>query len=640
MRTKLLILCFTICSSALFAQKKLADKFFDNYGYIKASELYLEAVKKGDSSEHVLTRLGDSYYNNSDSEQAALWYGKAINKYNKVNPEVIYKYIQSLRSLGKYDEAIVWLNKFKEIQSGDSRIKYDQDDIDIYSKLSKTNSDLIVNVEKLPFNSGNSDFGAYIHEGKLYFASARGGEGNKTYTWTNEPFLDIYEVSVEKESDGKLKFGSPSMINSSKINSDYHEASVAITNDGKTIYFTRDNVNRRNRLEYDKKGTTHLKLYKATMDGESWENIEELPFNDEVFSTGHPTLSPDNTKLYFVSDREGGLGQTDIYVVDINEDGSYGEPQNLGESINTAGREMFPFIAKDSTLYFSSDGYLNLGLLDIFKSNYLKGDTAEPENLGAPYNSGYDDFAFFIDSEDEHSYGYFSSNRSSEGSNDDDIYGFNAYKCKQTIEGVATDSKTYAVLSGVEVRLIDETGKVLSTVTTGEDGTYRFEDVDCNTTVTVVGTKPDYKDDQKVVITDDENDKVNKADLSLEPLINDNQIVINPIFFDFDKWNIRTDAQYELENIVDVMRNHPNMVIKIESHTDSRGGDRYNMKLSDRRAKSTRDYIISRGIDPNRIESAIGYGESQLLNKCSNGVRCTKAEHQLNRRSYFYIVKE
>ena len=406
------------------------------------------------------------------------------------------------------------------------------------------------------------------------------------------------------------------------------------------MYFTRDNVNSRNKLNYDKKGTTHLKLYKATSEGDAWENIEELPFNDEVFSTGHPTLSPDNSKLYFVSDREGGFGQTDIYVVDINSDGSYGDPENLGENVNTQGREMFPFVAKDSTLYFSSDGYLNLGLLDIFKSNILKGDTSEPENLGAPYNSGYDDFAFFIDSDDEDSYGYFSSNRSDGGSNDDDIYGFNAYKCKQTIEGIARDSKTNDVLSGVEVRLIDETGKVLSTLTTGEDGAYKFEDVECNTTVTVVGSKQDYKEDQKVVTTDDENDKINTADLTLEPLINDNQIVINPIFFDFDKWNIRTDAQYELENIVDVMRNHPNMVIKIESHTDSRGSDRYNMKLSDRRAKSTRDYIISRGIEASRIESAIGYGESQLLNKCSNGVRCTKEEHQLNRRSYFYILKE
>uniref|UniRef100_UPI0026EF9782 OmpA family protein n=1 Tax=Mesoflavibacter zeaxanthinifaciens TaxID=393060 RepID=UPI0026EF9782 len=219
------------------------------------------------------------------------------------------------------------------------------------------------------------------------------------------------------------------------------------------------------------------------------------------------------------------------------------------------------------------------------------------------------------------------------------IYSFNAKECKEVITGVARDSKTNIILSGVTVRLIDETGKVVEEIFTKDGSEYTFT-IDCNKTYTIVGSKPDYKDDQKTITTTTEDEKVNTVDLSLEPLIVDNQIVINPIFFDFDKWNIRTDAQYELENIVDVMRKHPTMIIKIESHTDSRGGDRYNMKLSDRRAKATRDYIISRGIDASRIESAIGYGESQLLNKCSNGVKCTEEEHQLNRRSYFYIVNE
>ena len=162
------------------------------------------------------------------------------------------------------------------------------------------------------------------------------------------------------------------MLSSSDVNTDFHEASVAITKDGKTMYFTRDNVNRRNRLSYDNKGTSHLKIYKATLENGSWENIKELPFNDTVFSTGHPALSADEKQLFFVSDRDGGIGQTDIYVVDIIDEDSYSKPRNLGSTINTEGREMFPFIAKDSTMYFSSDGYVNLGLLDIFKSNYIK----------------------------------------------------------------------------------------------------------------------------------------------------------------------------------------------------------------------------------------------------------------------------
>jgi outer membrane protein OmpA-like peptidoglycan-associated protein len=634
MKTRLLIIIIILSSSFSFSQTKLADKFFENFGYIKAIELYEKAIENGDRSRHVLTRLGDAYYNNSKSEKAAYWYGEALKEYKNIDAEYLYKYIQSLRSIGNYDEADKWFKVLSEAQQGDSRLKgYNPDEVDLFNKLTTKNEELVA-IENLPFNSENSDFGSYVFNNTLYFASARGTK-NKVYNWNKEPFLDLFEVSIS-ETDEHSEYGSPRTISAEKVNTDYHEASIAITNDGKTLYFTRDNVNNRNRIQYDKEGTTHLKIYKATLSNKEWTNVVELPFNDNVFSTGHPTLSVDNKTLYFVSDREGGIGQTDIYSVAIHDDGTYGEPINLGKKINTEGREMFPFVSQDSTLYFSSDGYLNLGLLDIYKSNILKGDTTEPENLGAPFNSGYDDFAFYIDVENKK--GYFSSNRPN-GKGGDDIYSFMANKCKQEIKGVTRDSTTNMILPKVTVRLIDDTGKVLKEVLSDDNGEYTFK-VDCSKTYTIIGSKIDYKDDQKTIVTTEENDKSNKVDLSLVPLIWDNQIVINPIFFDFDKWNIRTDAQYELENIVDVMRKHPKMIIKIESHTDSRGADNYNLKLSDRRAKSTRDYILSRGVKPERIKSAIGYGETQLLNKCANGVKCTEEEHQLNRRSYFYILKD
>jgi outer membrane protein OmpA-like peptidoglycan-associated protein/tetratricopeptide (TPR) repeat protein len=634
MKTRLLALILIFSCSLSYAQTKLADKFFENFGYIKAIELYEKAFEKGDNSAHVLTRLGDAYYNNSNSEKAAYWYGKALKEHKKIDAIYLYKYIQSLRSIGDYKEADIWFKELSAVQIGDSRLKgYDPDEVDLYAKLTSKN-EVVVNIENLPINSEKSDFGSFIFNNTLYFASAR-GDDEKVYSWNKEPFLDLYQVTLT-DDEGVISYGSVSELAANNINTEYHEASIAITNDGKTLYFTRDNINKRNRLKYDNKGTTHLKIYKATLENNQWSNIIELPINDDVYSTGHPTLSADNKTLYFVSDREGGLGQTDIYAVAINDDGTYGEPENLGEKVNTEGREMFPFVAKDSTLYFSSDGYLNLGLLDIFKSDILKGIREAPENIGAPYNSGYDDFAFFIDMDTKR--GYFSSNRP-EGKGSDDIYSFNATQCKQEIAGVARDSNTNIILTGVMVRLIDETGKVVEEAFTKNGGEFTFI-VDCNKTYTIVGKKPDYKEDKQTVNTTDDNKKVNRITLSLDPLIIDNQIVINPIFFDFDKWDIRTDAEYELENIVDVLRKHPEMIIKIESHTDSRGGDRYNMKLSDRRAKSTRDYIISRGIESSRIESAIGYGETQLLNKCANRVKCTEEEHQLNRRSYFYIVNE
>lgn len=636
MKAKISLLIIALGSTFMFAQKqevKLADKFYKDYAYLKASEFYANAVKLGDSSKHVLTRLGDCFYNNSNADKSANWYGEAIKLYeSELEPEYIYKYSQALRSQGNYEEAIVWLEKYRALNPDDNRIKgLDFDNLKVYMDLAN-DDEVYVTVEDLPINSKYADFGAYEKDGKLIFSSSRDGK-SKIYDWNGEPYLDIYEVTV-KEKDGKSDFGKVSRINSSKINSEFHDANVAITNDGKTMYFTRDNVSKRNQLKTDRKGTAHLKIYKATLVDSTWQDVVELPFNDKFFSNGHPALSPDNKTLFFVSDREGGYGDTDIYKIDIFEDGSYGIPENLGPSINTDGKEMFPFVAKDNTLYFSSDSNINLGFLDIFKSNILKDSNAKVENIGAPYNSGFDDFGFFIDSDTE--IGYFSSNRPG-GVGSDDIYGF--VGCYETVKGTVRNSETKEPLSSATVKLMNKDGKVINTLTTGANGEYSFK-IKCNTKYTVLGEKPDFKSDFKDFTSGVDTGDDMTIDLNLIPLIKDDQIVINPIFFDFDKWNIRTDAQYELENIVDVMRAHPNMVIKIESHTDSRGSDRYNMKLSDRRAKSTQDYLLSRGIAPERIESAIGYGETQLLNKCSNGVKCTEEEHQLNRRSYFYIIKE
>ncbi|WP_417200757.1 OmpA family protein [Bizionia sp.] len=636
MKTKIIFTFIALSSTFLFSQKRLADIFFENYSYVKAAELYEETVRKGDSSEHVLTRLGDCYYNNSDTESAAIWYKLALNKYKKVNPEYIYKYIQTQRSLSNYEEADTWLAKFKDIQNDDRRADdLDGSNIALYESLESLKG-VEVKVKNLDINSKYSDFGAFVYNNYMYFASARNTE-NDIYKWNNEPYLDIYSAEVSQGENNIDSISNPtSVIIKGKDRNDVHEASVAITNDGNTMYFTRDNVNKKNKPIYDKKGTSHLKIYKATKaeDG-SWDNVIELPFNDDIYSTGHPTLSPDNKTLYFVSDREGGLGQTDIYQVAIRGD-SYDAPVNLGKKVNTEGREMFPFVAKDSTLYFSSDGYLNLGLLDIFKTNILKDAEAEVENMGAPYNSGFDDFAYFVDSDTQK--GYFSSNRA-DGKGGDDIYGFVAQPCKQIITGTVRDSKLLTPIAMATVQLIDETGKIVSEVTSDENGLYQIE-ADCSQKYKVLGMKADYKDDLKDVETTDVTGEEHIVDLNLIPLINDNEIVINPIFFDFDKWGIRADAAYELENIVSVMRAHPNMVIKIESHTDSRGGDNYNLKLSDRRAKSTQEYLYSRGITTDRIESAIGYGETRLINECSNGVKCSAEKHQENRRSKFIILKD
>lgn len=641
MKNNILYILFFFTVSISTAQIKVADNFFKDYAYYQATELYLEVLKKGDTTEHVLTRLGDCYYNNSNVQLASYWYKKAVTKYKDVNPEYLYKYIQTLRSLNQFEESKKWSVIFKERKKNDRRVKDDEFDIEKFEALESVEK-VYVDFENLDINTEYSDFGSFEKDSILYFASTRVKDTildeKKLYQWNKEPFLNIYQSTVTIK-DGKKIVETPALISSNEVNSDFHESSVAITKDGKTMYFTRINLNKKNKAKYDKEGTSQIKLYRAKNIDGKWKKIEELPFNGEDFSTGSPALDPEEKFLYFSSDRQGSLGLTDIYRVRINKDGTFGNPINLGGKINTEGRENFPFIAKDSTLYFSSDGHINLGLYDIFETNALKKDTSDVyvRNLGAPYNSGFDDFAFFINTDTNT--GYFSSNREG-GKGGDDIYSFGKYECKQIIKGITRDKLSNEPLAKVIVKLMDESGKVIQTETSNENGEYEFKDVGCNKTFVVLAEKIIYRPDQKDVVTSQESGVETIVDLYLTPLIIDSEIVINPIFFDYNKSNIRPDAAYELENIVAVMREHPNMVIKIESHTDSRGRHSYNEKLSDRRAKSTRDYLYSRGIATNRIESAIGYGESQLINHCNdaNKNKCSEEEHQANRRSKFIIT--
>lgn len=625
MKTKITLLIFVFSSFFAFSQKRVADKFFKKYAYVKAAEFYKNAVKKGDSSTYTLTKLAECYYNNSKSDKANYWYNLASKREEGLDNMSTYNYAQSLRSVGNYEKADEWLLKLP-----DAKIKNISTD---YNKLKGLNKDSI-KIVNLPINTKHSDFGPYVHKQKIYFSSTKNKKG-KLYEWNNEPYLDLYEAKIVDDGETKsIKEIKP--ITSSKINTSFHESSIVITKDGKTMYFTRNNLNKRDKLDYDKEGTSHLKIYKATLVNGEWSNIEELSFNDDIYSSGHPALSPDEKTLYFTSNRPDGYGLTDIYKIAILPNGTYGTPVNLGDKINTSGREMFPFVSKDYTLYFSSDGYENLGLLDIFKSNLLNNNSSEVINIGAPFNSGYDDFGFFINKDNKT--GYFSSNRPN-GKGKDDIYSFKAYKCKQFIKGKAYDIKTSELLAATLIELINEEGKVINKSVTDIDGSYVFE-VECDKKYSLRGSKIDYKDDLKNVISTKINNKYIAQDLFLTPLIIDKEIVISPIFFDFDKWDIRPDAAFELEYVVKVLNNHPDMIIKIEAHTDSRGKDSYNEILSDRRAKSTRDYILSRGIENTRIQTAIGYGEKYLVNKCKNWVKCTEEEHQENRRSKFIILND
>uniref|UniRef100_A0AB33KQH8 OmpA family protein n=1 Tax=Tenacibaculum sp. Pbs-1 TaxID=3238748 RepID=A0AB33KQH8_9FLAO len=644
---KILTLTILLMLTAVgFSQsRKVADRYFEEFSYVQSAKLYKDLVLiKGDSSQHVLTRLAESYYNNSNTEEAEIWYQKLISNFNeKVEEKHLFKYAQALRSNGKYKKSDSIFLRLTQAQKSSLNKELKKENY----LLDYTNKEKRIGVRNLAINTPYSEFGGFLLNGKAYFSSsvANDSKKQKLYKWNNQPFLNIYkaEESIQtlegSKQDTILVLGNVQKLGE-PIASELHESTPVFTKDGKTIYFTRNNSEGK-KVKRSKKNISNLKIYKASYINGYWVNVKELPFNKDEYSTGHPALSPDEKTLYFVSNMPGGYGQSDIYKVEIKGNDEYGEPVNLGSDINTSEKEVFPYVGNDNVLYFSSNGHLGLGLLDIFQAKIKEDGTfLSPENLGYPFNSKKDDFSFFISENGKR--GFFSSNRE-KGKGDDDIYSFFIYTdppvCTQIVKGVIENNKTNTPVDAVVVKLINKEKEVIAETISDSSGNYTFKDVPCNNTYTVTATKLDHRSNRSIVRTNNKRNKEIIANLKLTPLIIGNQIVIKPIYFDYDKYDIREDAEYELENIVTVMTNHPELVIKIESHTDSRGRRDYNRFLSDKRAKSTRDYILSRGIASNRIESAIGYGEDNPLNDCVDGKKCTEEEYQLNRRSYFYIVE-
>jgi len=500
-------------------------------------------------------------------------------------------------------------------------------------------------IKNLNVNTKLADFGlALLNNDKIVFASPSEKVAVVRRVWNenDQPFLDLYLGDID--SVGQI-------VNKRSLQGDVnrkaHEAMVAFTKDYKTVYFSANNYSEREKSIKSKAGFDNIQLYKASIEetGE-WTNIQKLPFNSDEFQSGLPSLNKDETKLYFVSDRPESIGKTDIYVVDIHKDGTFGEPKNMGPRINTDEREMFPFISDNNILYYSSTGFEGYGRLDVFASKIFDTTVSVPLNLEEPVNSPRDDFAYIVDKTLRK--GYFSSNRK-EAKGDDDIYSFNQdeevfIECLQTVKGIVRDRDTQELLPGAMVSILDSEGNQLQiTAAHEDDATYSF-DVPCDGTYTLVGTNPTYLIEKIAVktVNDIEQPPIEQnIDLATEfKMVGDELLVnIDVIYFDFDKWNIRKDAAEELDKVIGVLNQYPEMKIFASSHTDSRGPKRYNLRLSKRRANSSVDYIISKGIDPGRITSD-GFGETQLVNDCTDGKDCTEEEHQLNRRTKFKVIEQ
>ena len=614
-------LSFVAISFTISAQNKdtkIADKLYARYEYVDAAKEYLKLVEKGKSDGYIYKQLADTYYNMFNTGEAIKWYAKATETSQEA--ETYYRYAQMLKAEGKYEDANKQMRKFAAAAPNDLRAKaFNENPNYIPRLLDKAKQ---FDVKSSDVSSDKSDFGAVLYDNTLYFTSARNG-ARKSYGWTDEPFLDTYRAVYN--ADGTVT--NATTINS--LNSQYHDGPLTMSTDGNTLYFSSDSF-REKKFERDKKNNLKLgrnSIYKATKTGDSWGNIELLPFNNKEFSTSNPSLSRDGKTLYFSSDRPGSLGGVDIWKAEIKDDGSYGEPQNLGNKVNTEGNESFPFISDDNkTLYFASAGKQGLGGLDVYQIDLSNG--SEATNLAKPVNTEKDDFAFTFN--ESKKIGFLSSNRNG----NDDIFFVNPL-CAVDVLIVVTNAKTGEILSNATVSILDDQKNIIATEMSNAKGEVGYR-VECDRAYVVRASKDGFEGNT-FAVAKSKGPKAN-VDAPLQPIdviVTEKEIILKPIYFEFDKSNITQEGAFELDKLVQVMKNNDKMVIMAKSHTDSRGSDDYNMSLSDRRAKSTVQYIISKGIDANKI-SGKGMGESEPKEVCNP---CTESQYSLNRRSEFLIVK-
>ena len=497
-------------------------------------------------------------------------------------------------------------------------------------------------INNIKANKKFQDFGvAYYGDSIAVFASS--GKSvfmKRVWSGNHEPFLSLYQGKIEEDGEisNVTQFGK-------RLDTKYHESNLTFTKDLKTVYFSRNNYFHK-KYKTDSVGVNLIQIYKAEINEKGeWGNIERLSFNSDQYDSGHPTLNKDETKLYFVSNMPGTFGDTDIFTVDILTDGSYGEPVNLGLGVNTSKKEMFPFIDENDNLYFSSNGYNEgKGDLDIYVTKKsVKGIYFKPKNLDFPINSNMDDFAFV--KQNGKNKGHFSSNRKG-GKGNDDIYSFTEinpilFDCPEIIKGTVTNSTNNKEISSAKVTLYHNNLE-LASVLTDANGFYQF-DIQCKSNYKIIATKKHFEQDEKEIQSEENN--VIESNLSLTLEKNDhfiearNQVMLNikPIYFDLNKATIKPSSEPELQMVFDLMNKYPEIIIQIKAHTDSKGREDSNLKLSVKRAYTSMNWLLEKGIHKDRL-FAVGFGEKELVNECKSFVKCSDEKHQENRRTEFVIL--
>lgn len=631
----------------MFSQQKTikkADKKVKNFEYLDAIKIYETLDKKGKATPEVIENLANIFYDNASYVQANKWFAKLYSMMPQMKSESHYRYAQTLKSVGSQAQSQEQLEFFKKLSPNQIRTSL------LNSVHNKKSLFEFSNVKLLSVNSEFSDFGPTLKGDTLMFSSSRGNDlSNTIYSRTGQYFTKIYET-VKK---GNNEFNTPKLFSKGSF-SMYHETTPVFSKDGKTMYYTQ---NKLLDASANKLLNGEFELYKSVLENGKWINKGGLSFNQkDSVRIAHPAISPDGKSLYFVSDMPGTFGDADLFKIEINNDGSFGKISHLPNTINTEGRETYPFITQSNILIFASDGHPGIGGLDLFSID-LTDPKAKVIRLGNDINSPYDDFGLIIDKQNLK--GFYTSNKPG-GMGDDDIYSFdvlekpNLDKLKElplSLDIVIRDEKTNKTLNDVSVSVINSDNVVITTSKTDLDGSVNLNAVQPNSIYMVKLEKDKYISKEVAIRVDAVNtiSSILLSKMSGEVDVNKvttklgydvaNDLQIDKIYFNLNKYDIREDSKLKLNNLIDFMNLHPEVKIEIGSHTDSRASKEYNLILSQKRAQATLNYLISRGINDSRLV-AIGYGELKLTNNCSDGKKCTEMEHEKNRRTTFLIINK
>lgn len=605
-----------------------------------AIELYKKAYSKEKdkaTKSEIVFRIAECYRKILDLKQAETWYMKAI-KAKYPDPIAILYLADMMKQNEKYAEAQAQYNNYKAANPSDKRGEDGAKSCELAQKW-KDNPTRYVVANEAQINSAYMDFSPCFIDRKatdLYFTSSRpGADGNTIDGVTGESFSDVYEVKRDK----KGKWSTPTPI-SKTINSPSNEGSISVTHKFDKLFFTRCPV--------EKKKNMGCEIFISEKKGNDWAEATLVKLTTDSFSVGHPTLNPDETRLYFATDMPGGLGGHDIWYITYDKKAKVWSesPVNLGAPINTEYDEMFPYCHEDGSLYFSSNGHLGMGGLDIFMAEKSGEGFSNVTNMKYPINSAEDDFGIMFEGGAER--GYFASNRSG-GKGADDIYSFVLPPLIFALQGTVKDVDTQNPIEGATIKLIGSDGSSVE-AKTDKSGFYKFAEngaeryIKANVTYTLAASAPRYLNSEKAKVTTVgvEESKTFEQAFTLKTIVK--PIELPNILYDLAKWDLRPESMVSLDGLIATLNENPNITIQINSHTDARSGDEYNDTLSQKRAQSVVDYLISKNIAPDRL-TAKGWGERKPKPGCTEAQIAkmkTKEEqeaaHQANRRTEFEVT--